>query len=517
LTQRSKAPLIVGILLIGAVGAFLALYRSSPGELSRAHGRVAGSPFIGDCNKCHSSQGMARGCLDCHSEIEAGLKAGKGLHARLLEGKPTECASCHSEHHGPDFALVNRVSWQGREPKDYKHDTRSYRLGGKHSGLACKDCHEKHAPRFSLPKYPKLVRARTFLGLRQECAACHKDVHAGGLAADCGKCHDEKAWKPAPLFDHEKLYSLALGHAKRECRLCHLIPPPGTPPPQVVSTGTAASEGFRGFPFDKNKGKRCSDCHKTPHRTKWPGDCDDCHTKLAVPWAEAGKKMTPELHAQAAFKLKSPHGKAACKDCHPPALKLDQRYRHSKTGKPRSEKECELCHKDSHAGQFIARHPKCMDCHDAAGFKPGRYGVRDHKTYSLEGRHAKAKCNDCHVLDPKTASVKDPKLRVRLYVPMRKDCAFCHPDVHLGQFRGPGKAPGGAAGTRCEDCHQDAVTWKTTVFNHDRQSRFKLDSAHAKVACKDCHPLVTLKDGRKLVQYKPVGVKCGDCHELAVP
>jgi len=52
------------------------------------------------------------------------------------------------------------------------------------------------------------------------------------------------------------------------------------------------------------------------------------------------------------------------------------------------------------------------------------------------------------------------------------------------------------------------------VFDHDRQSRYKLDTAHKEVACRECHPLVSLRDGRRLTQYKPIGTKCTDCHEL---
>ncbi|MBI5624082.1 MAG: hypothetical protein HY924_09905 [Elusimicrobia bacterium] len=509
-------PLIIGVLLIGAVGAFLALYRSSPGDLARAHAKVAGSHFIGDCNKCHSKQGLAQGCLDCHSEIASHLSKAKGLHGRLSKAKAQECGKCHSEHHGADFPLVNKVSWEGKEPGDYKHDPADYRLAGKHGSVACKDCHEKHAPRFSLPKYPKLRRARTFLGLGQECMSCHKDVHAAGLAWACVRCHDEKAWKPAPLFDHDKTYPLSLGHAKRECAKCHVVPAPGTPPPAPAPVLPAATTGYKGFPFDKVKGKRCVDCHKDPHRTKWVRGCEACHTKLAVPWAEGNKAVTPALHAVSSFRLQSPHHKAACKDCHAPALKPDQRYADLKTGKPRSEKACEACHADLHAGQFSPKHPRCMDCHQLAEFKPARYSAADHKTYVLQGKHAKAACNDCHVPDPKAGPPKRGKPIKRIYVPMRKDCVFCHADIHLGQFRKRAKGSAEAL-TRCEDCHLDHGAWKTLVFDHDKQSRFKLDAAHVKVACKDCHPVVSLPDRRRLVQYKPVGVKCTDCHELSTP
>ena len=486
--RHPKTPLIAGIVMISALAAYLTLYRSSPGPLSQAHHKVAGSSFIGDCNKCHAKRDIAAGCLGCHEEIRGQLDRKTGLHSRLLAGKKVECARCHSEHHGPDFALVNRVSWGGQEPARFRHDP-ELRLKGKHSSLDCADCHEKHAPPFALPRFPALPRARTFLGLAQDCSSCHKDPHASGLAADCAACHSQDAWKPAPLFRHDK-YPLEKGHERRKCAACHILPAPGQAAPRPLP---------KGFPFDRIKGKRCADCHQSPHKARWAQDCEKCHTESAVPWAEAGAKMTPALHQVSGFRILPSHRKTACAKCHDPKLSYALRYAHPATGRARSEKACELCHRDEHRGQFAVKHPRCADCHSLEAFKPAVYPASQHKTYKLEGRHLKAACDSCHVKDPRTGA--------RRYSGSPTDCAACHADAHAGQFLAQGR-------NRCEACHLDPGSWKTLVFDHDRQSRYKLDTAHKEVACRECHPLVSLRDGRRLTQYKPIGTKCTDCHEL---
>ncbi|MFQ5845672.1 MAG: hypothetical protein ACE5JG_11865, partial [Planctomycetota bacterium] len=96
---------------------------------------------------------------------------------------------------------------------------------------------------------------------------------------------------------------------------------------------------------------------------------------------------------------------------------------------------------------------------------------------------------------------------VRRYRGTSARCASCHVDVHRGQFR-DGDA------TSCEACHRSAAAWRELSFDHDRRSRFPLDAAHVEVACSGCHPTVEQPDGARVVQYKPLGTECRDCHDL---
>jgi hypothetical protein len=210
--------------------------------------------------------------------------------------------------------------------------------------------------------------------------------------------------------------------------------------------------------------------------------------------------MTKAQHAATGFHLSIPHNKTRCAGCHDPALAFNAKYPDPhKPGYNRFEKNCESCHQDTHNGQFVKTHPRCVECHTLTAFLPPAFGAKEHKTYPLIGGHLKAACNDCHR--------KDSPSGVRLFVPMVKTCSACHKDIHYGQFRKPnGK-------TNCEECHRTAEAWEKIVFDHETQSRFKLGEAHAKVACKECHPRVTVR-GVTLVQYKPIRFLCSDCHQF---
>ena len=93
---------------------------------------------------------------------------------------------------------------------------------------------------------------------------------------------------------------------------------------------------------------------------------------------------------------------------------------------------------------------------------------------------------------------------MRRYHGTPTDCGACHRDVHRGQL-------GGAA---CGSCHTSFATWSEVRFDHQTQSRFKLEGVHARTACDRCHVPVTLSDGSTIVQYKPLGRECTDCHDM---
>ena len=87
-----------------------------------------------------------------------------------------------------------------------------------------------------------------------------------------------------------------------------------------------------------------------------------------------------------------------------------------------------------------------------------------------------------------------------------KNCADCHRDQHQGQFVN-GKS------TDCARCH-GVEDFHKTRFDHDRDSRFRLDAQHVLLECSKCHKSYDTPFG-PVVRYKPLGVECGDCHKLA--
>lgn len=479
--RSQKAPVIVGAVLILGLALYTAVYRSSPGELTAAHNEVAGSALITSCNKCHAEKNVATGCLKCHAEIQTQLKRANGYHAFLLKGKPTECASCHSEHNGPEFQMINKVSWGHQEPSAFDHAHVKFRLSGKHQGLECNACHteKNHAP-IALPDFPKKIRKTTFLGLQQDCVSCHRDPHSGGQTTNCEACHDQKKFRPAVGFNHNKFFPLVGGHAKLKCEQCHAI--------------SSSDKNPKRSPFSifgPVRGKTCRACHESPHRVDWKTRCETCHKGNDPSWATGFKRMTVAQHSFTSFKLVKPHDRVSCAKCHKDGVAFDQ--------KPRPAARCELCHDDPHGGEFIKAHPRCTDCHGLSSFRPSKFRVQDHTIYPLIGGHEKASCQSCHRF-PKGSKVRQYKGTTRV-------CADCHRDVHVGQFRQNGV-------TKCDSCHNSPISWKKLSFNHNKQARFALDEAHANIACAECHPQVTLKNGVKIIQYKPIRSRCEDCHSM---
>jgi len=76
-------------------------------------------------------------------------------------------------------------------------------------------------------------------------------------------------------------------------------------------------------------------------------------------------------------------------------------------------------------------------------------------------------------------------------------------------------------GTKCESCH-DASAWKETRFVHERDTKFTLRGAHAKLACHSCH-VARVADRKPQqqcvachratdVHAGALGTSCDSCH-----
>jgi hypothetical protein len=223
--------------------------------------------------------------------------------------------------------------------------------------------------------------------------------------------------------------------------------------------------------------------------------CLDCHDRERF----MPSTFAHEAHA-AHYPLTGGHAAVPCLSCH----KIDEQLKSRKfTG---TTHICKDCHEYPHGEQFAAEVAKgdCTTCHSpvAETFHIRPWDHRERTGYDLVDAHAQATCNDCHVPSPETSGAF-----VRKFRKTEKECGTCHLDVHRGQFVKDGR-------DSCSSCHQSFHAWETTTFDHNTMSRFPLEGAHTRVACGRCHQNVTLPDGGEVVQYKPVGVECRDCHEI---
>lgn len=563
--MRSAPRLILALLAVAGP----AVAQLSPGELSHPHRSLEGSA---QCLKCHRPrQGVdPQRCLACHQLLRAGIAAGRGLHARP---EYEECQRCHVDHHGSDFALVY---WGDGGPEAFDHRQAGYALEGRHATLGCRECHR--AARIAEPG-PLLAAGkdldRTYLGLATGCEACHADEHRGQFTdAGCLTCHGQEKWKPAPLFDHATTsYPLTGRHrdvgcpkchpseadgekpfvryrpvAAESCKSCHRDPHRERLGPRCSSCHTTAS--WRGkvaaasFDHDRTRYaltkrhrrlacrdchkagmtapipgfERCSTCHDDVHRGQFRhrpdgGRCDACHDLEGFRPA----RFTPEDHQL--YPLTQAHLAVACPACHRVVGAAELVRVDAALGGPAGEirqyrfpsTACTVCHQDVHRDEldrYLRPTPQdpegCTGCHNLSHWQSITF-EHDRSEYPLTGRHQGVACVKCH---PRAAEGDDAG-RMRLSG-VTTACAGCHRDPHAGQFVRDGED------ATCESCHT-VFDWRATGFDHDRDSSYKLDGAHARVPCLSCH--YTEGDGRGAmwVRYRPLTTACADCHRGRTP
>ena len=368
---------------------------------------------------------------------------------------------------------------------------------GLDGNLGCVKCHGKGAGEMD-----------------RKCLACHEEIgslvskrkgfHGREGTRDCARCHPDHggrefamiAWpdKSPAKFDHARAgWPLAGKHAAVECRKCH----------------TSAHVSKEMQSLVKNKSREiawvgldtdCRGCHEDVHRGSLGSDCTRCHD-------EQGWKPAHGFdHVATAFALTGKHATVACAACHEAArlqLAKDERGRVVPLYKPLPHDECSACHADPHQGSFGAQ---CSRCHVTAGFKQTSAEGFDHDRtrYPLRGAHATLKCAACH--DEKAAWGKKPLFAT---------CAGCHKDAHAGQTAVAGKA------TDCAACHTvSAFAPSTFTVVQHAETKYPLDGAHARVACRDCHrrkpagtpAQVAAALGSAGVWLHPAHGRCVECH-----
>jgi hypothetical protein len=510
-----RAVTIAGVAALASLAEPALAQFFSPGKLARPHSGLEG---LEKCSKCHQEQkGLsAKLCLDCHTELAARMVKGAGFHGRMQPADRDACQNCHPDHRGLDFSMVE---WEGGRDR-FDHQRTGWPLRGAHAKPRCDDCHQRPligdaSVRRMLDKFPK---ATTYLGLSERCDSCHFDEHRNQLGRDCAKCHDEKAWKPEPGFNHQKTtYPLLAKHKDVPCAKCHR---------------NLNDESFHATAFPRPRAptfmemkpldfKSCESCHDDPHKGSLGPACASCHSEAGWKIIKTDKGRDTGFHDKTRFPLRGGHIGVACQSCHGPFPGQPAKFKGMAFG------ACTDCHEDAHLGQLKPTPPAkvvaCDKCHTVAAFVQVRYELEQHaKTeFPLEGAHQAAACRGCHPIDERLAGRitqsthrmlaqrKRPELfsLAVLHPPKKPEaCSACHEDVHRGQFLDASSV------NDCTACHK-TTSFSELKFNHDKQSRFPLTGKHAETTCAGCHKLDRpKKDAPAFVRYKPIGLSCGGCH-----
>jgi hypothetical protein len=495
--------LLLGIALLTAApratGAQL-----SPGPLARPHASLDGT--LG-CTQCHGGrrEPTTSRCLACHEEIAWLTARGRGLHARDAKGA---CASCHPDHAGRDFALIN---WPDGSRERFDHARAGWTLTGSHTALACDKCHTatlRISPAASLS--PGGRRSEPgWIGLERHCTSCHDDVHRGALTTaasrrQCTTCHDTREWNATPGFDHANTrYPLTGKHTRVECDGCHRT---ARLKPARGADGTPLPV-FSPVPF-----RDCRSCHEDPHAGRLAGTCGSCHSTTGFRFV-TGARFD---HDRTRYPLRGRHARVECASCH---TGIGRR----RTNPPFAG--CTSCHANAHGTQLASRSDggACESCHGVAGWTPTTFRVAQHggTGFPLDGSHALAECGACHGpsrpgLPPLASEQSLGTARIALRLEERA-CGSCHTDPHEGRLTS-------AASPTCTSCH-DTRGFRPSSLGAEAHAQFafRLEGAHLAVPCAGCHRELqrararsTLARAVPAVPRMPLTVQnagqCATCH-----
>ena len=330
---------------------------------TETHYPLLGKHRSASCQSCHTGflyrDKLSSKCVDCHQKDDK--------HKGTLGA---ECSRCHTER-----------DW--KERARFNHDKTAFPLVGKHANAQCKDCHKnemfKEAAKTCIGCHRKDDKHKGSLGesceschnergwkttsfdhaktafpllgkhQKTECAACHKstnykeapkdcfschrkdDKHEGQEGKACDQCHDEKAWKPAPKFDHGLAPFPLLGkHVQVECKMCHV------------------SALF------KSAKSECVACHAKDdsHKKTLGPACEQCHN------ARSWKTWDFDHDTRTKFVLDGKHKGLACSSCHTRQME----------GRVSAPSQCSSCHvkDDVHEGSYGRQ---CQQCHVTDSFK----------------------------------------------------------------------------------------------------------------------------------------------------
>ncbi len=263
----------------------------------------------------------------------------------------------------------------------------------------------------------------------------------GPIATPCQNCHTSVSWKPIrsnPEFNHDTTgYPLRGMHGKVACMQCHT---------NLVF---------------KQVSTQCSECHADIHRRQFGANCESCHTvkgwQVNISAIQGHQNRFPLVGAHAVV-------------------------------------ECDQCHKNAAAGQFVGLSTACYSCHQQDFLTPvinhvalnfpttcetchsmnnfvtAKFDHLKYTGYALTGAHATLACTACHINN--------------VYAGTPAQCYACHTADFVNSKNPPHVQLG--LPKDCGTCHS-TTDWSNALFDHALYAHYPLTGKHATVACAQCH------------------------------
>lgn len=196
------------------------VYKGTSKDCSSCHADVHGGQFGQDCSRCHAPDAWKPAhfdhdmtgfkLTDSHKNVNC-----KSCHVNgVFKNTPKDCFSCHAAkdahqgRFGRDCGACHKpTKWLDAK---FDHNATVFPLTGKHSALACNQCHQ--SGKFKIPT---------------DCVSCHAEpaFHAGAFGTNCAQCHLPSGWTPAPFIGTHptELGQNFLDHHGATCKTCHTI------------------------------------------------------------------------------------------------------------------------------------------------------------------------------------------------------------------------------------------------------------------------------------------------------
>jgi len=490
---------------LAGVGAFA--LAGVPDREAYAH---AGLGF--ELGGVHTS-GLA--CRACHEHADDVVL---GKSQRRFLGESQQCASCHDDPHMgklPDCRSCHGETEPFARAAAFVHPA-TFALTGAHASAACVDCHAPGSA-FAIEAGGGIAATRT----PRDCAACHASPHAepfveavaarlavaaGQSCASCHAAENASFREPrdlAPIEHAASGFALVPPHDRAACTDCH---------PRIATRGLN-SPAFAAFEaaHPGRSADDCAACHADPHGGQFARDgegagCLACHERERFDPPTFGAAE----HARIGFALDGSHADAACHACHAKSANAPRAFRDT-------DSRCASCHTDVHGGAFAltadsaedARSGSdCATCHTSASFSEVEHFDHSRWTsFALEGAHAAAGCEACHVprSEPDVHGRRFGRVADR-FPGDAANCATCHQDVHGGFFE---RRPDSPTCTSCHTPHDFGAAARD--FDHGSDTGFALVGAHDRAACTACH--ATDRDGSRTTAHRGAGSNdCAVCH-----